>query len=71
MYYASKEMARSQKLTLMGNSLLEILGIFFIIGLSFVFHMVVYEDDWVKEWYWKVLIGGGILTVGMLAILGY
>ena len=55
----------------MGNSLLEILGIFFIIGLSFVFHMVVYEDDWVDKWYWKVLIGGGILTVGMLAILGY
>ena len=55
----------------MGNSLLEILGIFFIIGLSFVFHLVVYEDDWIKEWYWKVLIGGGILTVGMVAILGY
>ena len=33
--------------------------------------MVVYEDAWVKEWYWKVLISGGIITVVFLAILGY
>jgi hypothetical protein len=51
--------------------ILELFGILFIIGLSFLFHMVVYEDDWVKEWYWKVLIGGGILLVVFLAIMGY
>ena len=51
--------------------ILELFGILFIIGLSFLFHMVVYEDDWVKEWYWKVLIGGGILTVVFFAIMGY
>ena len=54
-----------------GASLLEFLGLLLIVGLGFVFHMVVYEDDWVKKWYWKVLIGGGILTVGILAIMGY
>lgn len=51
--------------------ILELFGILFIIGLSFLFHMVVYEDDWVKKWYWKVLIGGGILLVVFLAIMGY
>lgn len=51
--------------------ILELFGILFIIGLSFLFHMVVYEDDWVKEWYWKVLIGGGILLVTFMAIMGY
>ncbi len=54
-----------------GVSLLEFLGILLIVGLGFVFHMVVYSDDWVKKWYWKVLIGGGILTIGILAIMGY
>ncbi len=54
-----------------GVSVLEFLGILLIVGLGFVFHMVVYSDDWVKKWYWKVLIGGGILTVGILAIMGY
>lgn len=51
--------------------ILDFLGILFILGLSFLFHMVVYEDDWVKEWYWKVLIGGGIVTVTFMAIMGY
>ncbi len=51
--------------------ILDFLGILFILGLSFLFHMVVYEDDWVKEWYWKVLIGGGIVTVAFMAIMGY
>lgn len=51
--------------------ILELFGILFIIGLSFLFHMVVYEDDWVKEWYWKALIGGSILIVVFLAIMGY
>tara|TARA_Y100000588_G_scaffold78711_1_gene82256 strand:+ start:287 stop:499 length:213 start_codon:yes stop_codon:yes gene_type:complete len=54
-----------------GVSVLEFLGILLIVGLGFVFHMVVYSDDWVKKWYWKVLIGGGILTIGILAIMGY
>ena len=51
--------------------ILELFGILFIIGLSFLFHMVVYEDDWVKEWYWKTLIGGSILLVAFMAIMGY
>tara|TARA_Y100001960_G_C14113780_1_gene558771 strand:+ start:69 stop:281 length:213 start_codon:yes stop_codon:yes gene_type:complete len=54
-----------------GVSVLEFLGILLIVGLGFVFHMVVYSDDWVKKWYWKVLIGGGIITIGILAIMGY
>ena len=54
-----------------GVSVLEFLGILLLVGLGFVFHMVVYSDDWVKKWYWKVLIGGGILTIGILAIMGY
>ena len=60
-----------QELSYSGVSLLEFLGILLIVGLGFVFHMVVYSDDWVKKWYWKVLIGGGILTIGILAIMGY
>ena len=51
--------------------ILDFLGILFILGLSFLFHCVVYEDDWVKEWYWKALIGGSILTVAFMAIMGY
>jgi len=51
--------------------ILEFFGILFILLLSFIFHMVVYEDDWVKEWYWKVLIGGGIITVVFMAIMVY
>ena len=60
-----------QELSYSGVSLLEFLGFLLIVGLGFVFHMVVYSDDWVKKWYWKVLIGGGILTIGILAIMGY
>jgi hypothetical protein len=51
--------------------ILEFFGILFILLLSFVFHMVVYEDEWVEAWYWKVLIGGGIITVVFFAIMGY
>jgi hypothetical protein len=51
--------------------ILEFFGILFILLLSFIFHMVVYEDVWIKEWYWKALIGGGILLVVFLAIMGY
>jgi|TARA_R110000823_G_scaffold220078_1_gene348807 hypothetical protein len=52
-------------------SIMEIFGCLFIIGLSFVFHCVVYEDDYVKKWYWKVLIGGGILALTFAAVMGY
>ena len=51
--------------------ILDFLGILSILGLSFVFHCVVWEDDWVKEWYWKTLIGGAILLVTFMAIMGY
>jgi len=51
--------------------ILDFLGILFILLLSFVFHCVVWEDDWVKEWYWKTLIGGSILLVALMAIMGY
>jgi hypothetical protein len=30
-----------------------------------------WEDDYVKKWYWKVLIGGGILALTFAAIMGY
>ena len=53
------------------GTLLEMFACLFIIGLSFVFHCVVYEDDYVKKWYWKVLIGGGILALTFAAIMGY
>jgi len=46
-------------------------GIIFIIFLSFVFHCVVYEDDYIKKWYWKLLIGLGILVLSGAAIMGY
>jgi hypothetical protein len=53
------------------GSILHMLGLLFIIFLSFVFHCVVYEDDYVKKWYWKVLIGGGIILLVFAAIMGY
>lgn len=39
--------------------------------LSFLFHLIVYENDWVEKWYWKVLGGGGILLLVFAAIMGY
>ena len=30
-----------------------------------------YMFDYVKKWYWKVLGGGGILLLVLLAIIGY
>jgi hypothetical protein len=32
---------------------------------------VVYEDDYVKKWYWKVLLGGGILALVFAGVMGY
>jgi|TARA_R110000823_G_scaffold49330_2_gene124619 hypothetical protein len=53
------------------GSIMNIFAILFIIFLSFVFHCVVWEDDYVKKWYWKVLIGGGILALTFAAVMGY
>jgi hypothetical protein len=50
---------------------MNIFAILFIIFLSFVFHCVVWEDDYVKKWYWKALIGGGILALTFAAVMGY
>jgi len=50
---------------------MEMFACLFIIFLSFVFHCVVWEDDYVEKWYWKVLIGGGILALTFAAIMGY
>jgi|TARA_R110000803_G_scaffold96702_2_gene164860 Na+-transporting NADH:ubiquinone oxidoreductase subunit NqrB len=54
----------------MGN-IMEIFALLFIVFLSFVFHCVVYEDDYIKKWYWKVLIGGSILALTFAAVMGY
>tara|TARA_B100000780_G_C20699950_1_gene278300 strand:+ start:97 stop:261 length:165 start_codon:yes stop_codon:yes gene_type:complete len=53
------------------GSIMHMFALLFIIFLSFAFHCIVYEDDYVKKWYWKVLGGGGILFLVFLAILGY
>ena len=50
---------------------MEVFALLFIIFLSFVFHCIVYEDDYVKKWYWKVLGGGSILLLCLAAIMGY
>ena len=50
---------------------MNIFAILFIIFLRFVFHCVVWEDGYVKKWYWKVLIGGGILALTFAAVMGY
>ena len=50
---------------------MNIFALLFIIFLSFVFHCVVWEDDYVKKWYWKVLIGGSILALTLAAVMGY
>ena len=53
------------------GSLMTTFAVLFILILSFLFHIVVWEDDYVKKWYWKVLIGGAILLLVFLAIAGY
>ena len=55
----------------MGSSILELLGMCMLIVLSFVFHITVYEDDYVKKWYWKLACAIGILGICFLAIMGY
>ena len=56
---------------LMDLSILEMLGLLFIVGLSFVFHLLVYEDDYVKKWYWKIIVAFLILGIVLLALMGY
>jgi len=53
------------------GTLMEMFGCLFIICLSFLFHLIVYEDEYVKKWYWKVLGGGAILLICLAAIMGY
>jgi len=53
------------------GSLFHIFALLFVIFLSFVFHCVVYEDDYVKKWYWKVLLGGGILILIFAGVMSY
>ena len=55
----------------MGSSILELLGVCALVALSFVFHLLVYEDDYVKKWYWKLACAIGILGISFLAIAGY
>jgi len=53
------------------GSIMEMFALLFIIFLSFAFHCIVYEDDYVKKWYWKVLGGGTIILLVGAAVLGY
>ena len=34
--------------------MLELYGIFFLIIVSFVFHVLVWEDDYIEKWHWKL-----------------
>ncbi len=52
-------------------NILEMLGLLFLVGLGFLFHLLVYSDDYVKKWYWKLIIAILILGVSLLAIMGY
>ena len=51
--------------------MIEFIKTILCLALSFGFHCIVWEDDYVKKWYWKVLIGGGILALTFAAIMGY
>ena len=59
------------KYPLMELSVLETLGLLFLVGLSFVFHLLVYEDAYIKKWYWKTIIAILILAIFFLALTGY
>tara|TARA_S200000501_G_scaffold290178_1_gene275122 strand:- start:446 stop:664 length:219 start_codon:yes stop_codon:yes gene_type:complete len=56
---------------LMDLSILEMLGLLFLVGLSFVFHLLVYGDDYIKKWYWKIIVTVLILGFILLALMGY
>ena len=53
------------------GTIMEMFACLFIIGLSFLFHLIVFEDDWVEKWYWKVLGGGSILLLALAGVMGY
>ena len=55
----------------MDFNILEILGLLFLVGLGFLFHLLVYEDTYVKKWYWKLIVAILILGISLLAIMGY
>ena len=55
----------------MDYSILEILGLLFLVGLSFLFHLLVYEDNYVKKWYWKLTVAIVILGISFLTLMGY
>tara|TARA_B100000927_G_scaffold288909_1_gene284438 strand:- start:712 stop:879 length:168 start_codon:yes stop_codon:yes gene_type:complete len=55
----------------MDFSVLETLGLLFLVGLSFVFHLLVYEDTYIKKWYWKTIVAILILAIFFLALMGY
>ena len=59
------------KYPLMEFTVLETLGLLFLVGLSFVFHLLVYEDAYIKKWYWKTIIAILILAICFLALAGY
>ena len=52
-------------------SLLEVSGIFFLVFLSFVFHLLVYENDYVEKWYYKLIIAVAICVWGWGSIAGW
>ena len=55
----------------MDFNILEMLGLLFLVGLGFLFHLLVYEDTYVKKWYWKLIVAIIILGISLLAIMGY
>jgi len=50
---------------------MQVFALLFIIILSFAFHLIVYENDYVEKWYWKVLGGGSILLLALAGVMGY
>ncbi len=49
--------------------MLEIYGILFLVILSFVFHILVWEDDYIKKWYWKLTAAIAILLIVFAAVI--
>lgn len=49
--------------------MLELYGILFLIILSFVFHVLVWEDDYIKKWYWKLIAAIAILLIVFAAFI--
>lgn len=49
--------------------MLELYGIFFLIIVSFVFHILVWEDDYIKKWYWKLTAAIVLLLITFAAFI--